>query len=471
MNRTKKLVKDILLFAIASFGPNFLSFLFVPLYTSYLSTESYGMADLLNTISALLLPVLMLDISDAIMIRTVDWRSKERKEGAALRYGFVILAKSSCILFAGLIVFIALTRNESYYLYAIYIFLQYIIMALYNNLLAYLRGTDQVPVIVTAGIIQSLVTIFSNLIFIVFFQWGLVGILFATILGGVVTDIYVMVKVKIKTLISTSKLVTNEEKKGMLSYSIPLIFTGLAWWINSSSDRLFISYFLGVGINGIYAVANKIPVVLGACHNVIYQAMQLSVFSERKATDKKEYFQTLYNIYNFLMTSICCVLIILNKVLARFLFKGEFFIAWKYSPALLISIGLFSVAGYLTTIYAAESETKSIAKATVLGAGINSMLNLILITRLNLYGAVIATLVGYFVIWLVMALEAPKKIGIRLDIKISLFGYMVLCVQWLVLLYIKEYIGYAIQCVLAVLLIIMNRKTLKELYSIAKKFL
>ena len=60
--RSKRLLKDIILFAIASFGPKLLSFFLVPLYTSCLTPEIYGISDLLATITSLLLPILMVDI-------------------------------------------------------------------------------------------------------------------------------------------------------------------------------------------------------------------------------------------------------------------------------------------------------------------------------------------------------------------------------------------------------------------------
>lgn len=89
----------------------------------------------------------------------------------------------------------------------------------------------------------------------------------------------------------------------------------------------------------------KIPTILSACHNVIYQAMQLSVFNEINAEDKSMYFKRLYKTYSFLMTFVCSILILLDKVIAKFLFRGDFYVAWKYSPALLISMLFIQLPG------------------------------------------------------------------------------------------------------------------------------
>lgn len=467
MQRAKKLGKDIILFGIASFGPKILSFFLVPLYTSLLTATDYGTADLLSTICSLALPVLMLDISDAITIRTVEWRSDKVKNGAPLKYGTVILIKACIILLAFLVLSSVFFKYKPGYL--LYIFSNFAALALYNNLIAYLRGNDDVNTLVIASVIQATCTLIFNVVLILCLRMGLYGLLIASVASTLVADFYIMVKIKCAELFGRSPWLTADEKRGMLRYSIPLVFTGLAWWVNGSSDRFFIVALTGVGANGIYAVANKIPTILNACHSVVYQAMQLSVFNERKAEDREEYFRTLYNVYSFTMSAICSLVIIFDKVLAKFLFKGEFYVAWKYAPALLISIVLFSTAGYLTAIYAAESETKLIAKATVSGALVNTMFNALLIPFFDLFGAVIATAVGYFVIWFKMVMNAKKVIAVRIPIAKSIIGYCILVFQWILLLIDDSWGIYLLQVVLFALIALIYHKTVSIVIELLKR--
>ena len=66
------LSKNVLLFAIGSFAPKILTLILVPLYTSFLSTEEYGIADLMNTTILLLIPILTVDMADAVMRFALD---------------------------------------------------------------------------------------------------------------------------------------------------------------------------------------------------------------------------------------------------------------------------------------------------------------------------------------------------------------------------------------------------------------
>lgn len=60
----RKLGTNILMFAISSFGTKIIGFLLVPLYTSFLTTTEYGIADMLYTILSIILPVFSIDIAD-----------------------------------------------------------------------------------------------------------------------------------------------------------------------------------------------------------------------------------------------------------------------------------------------------------------------------------------------------------------------------------------------------------------------
>ena len=63
----KYLFKNIGLLTISQFGTKLLVFFLVPLYTSILTTEEYGIFDLFNTTIALLIPILTLNIMDSVI--------------------------------------------------------------------------------------------------------------------------------------------------------------------------------------------------------------------------------------------------------------------------------------------------------------------------------------------------------------------------------------------------------------------
>ena len=93
------LLKNIGLFTIGSFGSKIITFFLLPLYTSILTTSEYGLVDLIQSTSQLLMPLLLLSIQDATLRFCMD--SQYRKEDV-LSTSIKIIMRGSLILGVGL---------------------------------------------------------------------------------------------------------------------------------------------------------------------------------------------------------------------------------------------------------------------------------------------------------------------------------------------------------------------------------
>ena len=78
MNKYKYLFKNIGLLTLSSFATKLLSFFLVPLYTNILTTTEYGIYDLFNTTVGVLLPILTLNVQDAVMRFAMDSKSNRK---------------------------------------------------------------------------------------------------------------------------------------------------------------------------------------------------------------------------------------------------------------------------------------------------------------------------------------------------------------------------------------------------------
>ena len=99
-NKYSDLSKNVVLFTISSFGQKILAFLLVPLYTSFLSTQEYGIIDLVSTTVNLLIPVFSLNMAEGVMRFTLE--DKENKD--YLSYGIITIAKGTLLLICGLLI-------------------------------------------------------------------------------------------------------------------------------------------------------------------------------------------------------------------------------------------------------------------------------------------------------------------------------------------------------------------------------
>ena len=117
-----------------------------------------------------------------------------------------------------------------------FLFLMFFSQALTGIVTSFVRGIDRIKELSISSVIASVVTIGCNILFLVFFRWGLKGYFIANIIGPLVQCLYLMICTHIPNYIKPKERY-SQEKKEMLAYSKPLIANSIAWWVNNASDR------------------------------------------------------------------------------------------------------------------------------------------------------------------------------------------------------------------------------------------
>ena len=172
MKKYNYLLKNIGLLTLSSFASKILSFLLVPLYTSILTTKQYGIYDMFNTTVMLLLPLITIDIVDAVLRFGLD-RSKSKEEVFAIGNSYIV--KSIALLLVLLSINYFLNIFTIVTKYTLPFFLLYVFTA-YSQLLQYFaRGIEKVASLAVSGVISSIVSLSLNVLFLVYFKWGLMG--------------------------------------------------------------------------------------------------------------------------------------------------------------------------------------------------------------------------------------------------------------------------------------------------------
>ena len=141
MNRYRYLFKNIGLLTLSSFATKLLSFFLVPLYTNILTTTEYGTYDLFNTTVGVLLPILTLNVQDAVMRFVIDSKSNRK---AIVSVAMKILLIANIIVATGLIVNSIFDISMLVKEYAIFFFLMFLVQSLSGVITYYVRGIDKI---------------------------------------------------------------------------------------------------------------------------------------------------------------------------------------------------------------------------------------------------------------------------------------------------------------------------------------
>lgn len=434
MSKYSYLAKNIGLLTLANFATKLLSFFLVPLYTNILTTAEYGTYDLFNTTIGVLLPILTLNIQDAVIRFALD---KNYKRNAIVTVSVRYLIISNLIVALGLGINYAFGFSALVKQYGIYFFLMFLTQSLSGVVTAYIRGIDKIADLSVSSVIASAVTIGLNILFLVTFRWGLKGYFLANIIGPLVQSFYLAIRGKMPQH-THLRISYSKYEKEMTDYSKPLIANALAWWVNNASDRYVVIFFCGLAANGVYSVASKIPQILNVFQSIFNQAWTLSAVKDFDPEDKSGFFANTYKAYNCMMTIICSGVILFDKILAKFLYAKDFFVAWKYVPWLTIAILFGALSGYVGGFFSAVKDSKVFATSTVVGAVSNVILNIIFTPIMGPLGAAIATTVCYVIVFAIRFVQSKRYIKLRINFTRDVITYILLVIQSIALLMVQN---------------------------------
>lgn len=407
MGKYKRLGKNVIFQAIGKFSSKILVFLLVPLYTSVLTTEEYGIADYVNVTINLLYPILTLIIVEAEVRFALD-PDEDRKQ---------VFTYSNIIGLFGILAAIALTpllRINSILRdwYGLFI-LGLISWIVYEVFLNFSFGIDRVSTAATAGVVNTFSTIVATLIALLYFKAGVMGYLLANSIGNFIGAFYIFFKEKYFRFYTNPITINRTLCKNMLKYSIPMIPNSIAWWINNSADKYMIEFFHGASTMALLSVAYKIPSILVTVVSIFVSAWHISSVERFGTEENKVFFRNIYKLFNLILAFSTAVCLIFTKEIAFFLFKTDFYEAWTIVPILLIAYVFQGEATFLGSVFTANKRTNVLFVSTLIGSGVNVILNLILIPKFGNIGAAIATVCGYFIICSIRYISAGKVLSLN----------------------------------------------------------
>lgn len=451
----RDLSKNTILFTINSFGSKLISFLLVPLYTYVLSTNVYGTADLITSTVQLLVPVLTLNIQDAVLRFSLD---KEYDKRAVISVGIKHNFIGLILLLFGIIAVRGLRVLSLDNIYIYFLIMSFILNGLHNSFSMYLKANDKVYVLVISGIINTLITCVLNILLLVTFKNGITGYLIANVAG-----IFIAVCIMLICGGIYKEFRFKTEKKlsqAMIGYALPLVMNSVAWWINNASDKYILTFFCGIAVNGIFSVAYKIPTILSTIQGVFYNSWSVSAITEFDENDSDGFMGTMYTLYSCMSILGCSGIMLLNYPLARILYAKGFFEAWYYVPLLLLGATFNGIALFEGCMFTAVKKTKEVFRTTLIGAVVNTITNIVFIWLIGPLGAAIATMLGYFTVWLMRTIHLRGIVKMKVNWKTQILITIILFIQSVVAL--KQGME-AIQAICLVLIFVFQYSYIKRL--------
>ncbi len=451
------LLMNTLLFGLSTFSSKFLGLLMMKFYTAHMTPMETGVADLIATTANLLTPIAALGITESIVRFGLD---KETDKKDVLSTGLTVLTCGFAFL---LLCFplVNLYKSISGYTWLVYL---YVLAACFKAIISqFVRSQGHVKLFAIDGILSTLYVVILNILSLGVFHFGVTGYILSTVLADIISSVTLFIICKLWRYVKFR--VDKKVLKAMIIYSLPMIPNTICWQITNTSDRYMVTYFCGVEVNGIFAVACRIPSVITAVSVIFNRAWQMSAFKDEAKEVKIKFYSTVFKLYQTAIFAAVGGIILLVQPLTRLLVTGEeYFASWSYAPFLIVAVGFSCFSTFLGTIYMDSKKNLMAMVTTMIGALVNVILNLTLIPVFGPYGGAFATFFSYFTMVVLRLINTRKMLPLQFG-PVRLFGCTALVILQCLVCIKQESIPYAIplQCgLVAAMVLLQAMPLLKE---------
>ena len=464
MSREKELIKNTGIITIGKVCTQMISFFLLPLYTAVFSTEEFGIVDLFNTIVAFLLPILTIQIDQALFRFLIDARDNEQDKTRLITSSILLLAMV-IVVYSAIFACIAPFISNAYKYFLLINVLANILSTL---MLQVARGLGHNKEYSIGSFIVASFTVILNVLFIVVLKLGVTGMFLSLFIANTLAASYLMFSKKTYKYISP-KSFDKKLLKAMCKYSLALIPNAVSWWVINVSDRAIISSMLSIAANGIYAAANKFSGMYINAYNIFNIAWTESAAVHINDKDKDEYFSKTINTGLKVFACFALIVIGVTPFVFPYLINEKFGAAYNQIPLLMLS-SLFNVGvGLVSVIYVAKKRSFDISKTSFIAAVINIVVNVLLIKKIGLYAASISTIVAYLAMFIYRAIDCRKYVKFKLDVKM-LMALVIAYTLTFIMYYINiSWLNVIMFVVIIIFSALCNKNSFKSIGKILKR--
>ena len=454
-NNAKELAKNTAIISIGKICTQLVSFLLLPVYTGILSTEEYGAVDLVITYTSLLLPIITLQLDQAIFRFVIEKRGN-KKSISDIISSIYIISFMTIILFTAFYMFISPYINSQYKYYLLANLVANCISAI---MLQTARGLGKNGVYAAGSFFSASSMVLLNVLFIVFLHMGAYGMIYAHIIGSIICSVYVFFVLKIYEYIKF-RIPEISYIKRFLGYSLPLIPNQISWWILSASDRTVILWKMGVAFNGVYSIAGKFSNLYAVMYNIFNLSWTELISVHFYDEDREKVFSELQDMVVRLLICIYLGIVSVMPFAFPLMIDAKYADAYYQIPILMLGIFFSAMIGVMSAYYIADKNTKVIAKTSMSCAIINLVLDITLMPFIGLYAASIASAIAYFVMYIVRYIDINKRYGVKNSPKLlSILGIATVIV--FIIYYSRNMILCSICFIgICIMSVVMNKRVL-----------
>lgn len=271
---------------------------------------------------------------------------------------------------------------------------------------------------VSINVFQNFARVLALIVFILLGinSWAVAGsYLISIIILALIS--YVLGNSIIKKIVLRKNLTKRDEKKiylELLNYSWPLMFAGITFNILYWCDSILIGYFKDVAQVGYYSMAITLISLLAIVPDLFLQLffpLIVKEYSSKNITIIKQLTKQLTKWMFIINFPIFLLMLLFPGVIINFLFGPNFLAAENALRILSIGGLVGSFSSTFNSILSMRGKSKTILYNFIIFAGLNIILNIILVPKFGINGAAISTSLTWVLMTLTLAAQIYLDLG------------------------------------------------------------
>jgi len=427
----KDLLKEGGLYTLANFLTKGISLLLIPFYTAYFTPSDYGVIGMLSVFGGFMGAIASFQIYQALgryIAEDIPLIKKQKITSTALLFNLFSFLIFFCLSYIYKSDLISMLSSD--YIIPQDVFVVSIIAIIINNII-YTFGTQlkflrNVKAYTITTFLHSILNIIFILLFALKLDYGVKSIYYAAIIVAPIIIIIQLIYLKKYFIFYFGK----HELLNLLKFSIPLIPAAIAYLVLNLTDRFFIKE-ISMSANGIYEVAFKFSSIFSILIVAFQSALAPIIYQNHHLNSTKLELVKIFNLF-FALGSLLVLILSLFSYETLYLFTNpSYYDAKKLMPLFYLSIFITGLGLFSPGIHVMK-KTKIIPLVVIVTALINIFLNYILIHKLGLIGAAIATLISIFINNISLFIFSQKLYYTPYHIKKISIIFFILCITLLV---------------------------------------
>lgn len=415
MSSINYLAKNTILFTAAKTLSHVIAFLILPIYTATLKPSEYGLIDMIITYTALLGPLLLLNVHAALFRFLVDARDNVVRQRQIVTSAVDCMIVGVAVVTPGVVLLgticggsLLLTASVALY------FVSFMVSEVVSQVV---RGLGNNRLFAVTAIIQSVLSAVLSVVALLLLNMRAEGVFVALAIGLIVPSIYAAGALNMHKMYDR-QLRSAVVRRNLLRYALPLVPNSVSWWVFNASDRTILLVLISATANGIYAVSNKFSGVLYNLWGMFYMPLTESVALAIDKKDRDHFLSTVFSSIIRVFGVIAALGISATALAFPLLVASEFSEARQYIPLLILAGYCNCIVGFYSAIYIAKKLTREVMWVSITAATINLSVILLLIGWLQIWAAAISTLLAFFVTAVHRHVDIKRR-GFQIAIDVS----------------------------------------------------